>query len=113
MGRETAEHLGQAHRDCAAVGEDQSQTVVARATFDEAGNALKDVNVIFRAMPPLPRSQSANGGGRIAFARDGNLFVTIGDRSQSPPFDMAQKLDNHLGKMLRISNTAIVPTVWE
>ena len=87
----------------AAVGEDQSQMVVARATFDEAGNALNDVNVVFRAMPPLPRRQSANAGGRIAFARDGNLFVTIGDRSQSPPFDMAQRLDNHLGKMLRIT----------
>jgi glucose/arabinose dehydrogenase len=87
----------------AAVGEDQSQMVVARATFDEAGNAVNDVNVVFRAMPPLPRSQSADAGGRIAFARDGNPFVTIGDRSQSPPFDMAQKLDNHLGTMLRIT----------
>src|SRR5438552_18739862 len=70
----------------AAVGEDQSQMVVARATFDEAGNALNDMSVIFRAMPPLPRMQSANAGGRMAFAHDGNLFVTIGDRSQSPPF---------------------------
>jgi glucose/arabinose dehydrogenase len=30
-------------------------------------------------------------------------FVTIGDRSQSPPWDMAQKLDNDLGKMIRIT----------
>jgi glucose/arabinose dehydrogenase len=86
-----------------AAGETETQIVVARATFDEGAGALNDVSVIFRAMPPLPRRQSANSGGRIAIARDGNLFVTIGDRSQSPPHDVAQKLDNHLGKIVRIT----------
>ena len=86
-----------------AVGETDSQMVVARATFDESANALNDVSVIFRANPPLPKRQSSNAGGRIVIARDGNLFVTIGDRSQSPPWDRAQKLDNHLGKMIRIT----------
>jgi aldose sugar dehydrogenase len=86
-----------------AVGENDSQMVVARATFDEGANTLSDVSVIFRANPPLPKRQSSNAGGRIAIARDGNLFVTIGDRSQSPPWDRAQKLDNHLGKMIRIT----------
>jgi glucose/arabinose dehydrogenase len=86
-----------------AVGESDSQMVVARASFDEAANALNDVSVIFRANPALPRRQSSNAGGRIAIARDGNLFVTIGDRSQSPPWEKAQKLDNHLGKMIRIT----------
>jgi glucose/arabinose dehydrogenase len=87
----------------AAVGDADSQMVVARANFDEAANALSDVSVIFRAQPPLPKRQSANAGGRIAIARGGNLFVTIGDRSQSPPWDKAQKLDNHLGKIIRIT----------
>jgi glucose/arabinose dehydrogenase len=86
-----------------AVGQNDSQMVVARATFDEGANALSDVSVIFRANPPLPKRQSSNAGGRIVIARDGNLFVTIGDRSQSPPWDRAQKLDNHLGKMIRIT----------
>jgi glucose/arabinose dehydrogenase len=86
-----------------AVGENDSQIVVARASFDEAAGALGDVSVIFRAQPALPKRQSANAGGRIAIARDGNLFVTIGDRSQSPPWDRAQKLDNHLGKIIRIT----------
>jgi len=85
------------------VGESNSNIVVARATLDEAGLALHDVSVIFRAKPDLPRTRSANQGGRIAIARDGNLFVTIGDRSQSPPWDMAQKLDNYLGKIIRIT----------
>jgi glucose/arabinose dehydrogenase len=86
-----------------AVGETDSNIVVARARFDEAASALIDAGIIFRARPALPRRRSANQGGRIAIARDGNLFVTIGDRSQSPPWDMAQKLDNDLGKIIHIT----------
>ena len=86
-----------------AVGAEDSQIVVARAIFDEAGGSLGEVKVIFRARPALPKKQSANQGGRIAIGRDGNLFVTIGDRSGSPPWDMAQKLDNDLGKMIHIT----------
>jgi glucose/arabinose dehydrogenase len=86
-----------------AVGEKDTQIVVARAGFDEVGGTLSDVSTIFRAQPALPKSQSANSGGRIAIARDGNLFVTIGDRSEIPPWDKAQQLDNDLGKMIRIT----------
>lgn len=84
------------------VGESYSNIVVARARLD--GRALNDVKVIFRAKPALPaRLLSSNQGGRIAIARDGNLFVIIGDRSKSPPWDMAQRLDTDLGKMIRIT----------
>jgi len=86
-----------------AVGDADTRIVVAGANFDEAANALRDVAVIFGARPALPRRRSANQGGRIAIGRDGNLFVTIGDRSQSPPWDMAQKLDNDLGKIVHIT----------
>lgn len=80
----------------------QSGISIARARLNETTNALEDVSVIFRALPALSGG-TANQGGRIAFARDGNLFATIGDRSGSPPWDMAQKLDTHLGKMIRIT----------
>jgi glucose/arabinose dehydrogenase len=84
------------------VGESYSNIVVARARLE--GRALMDVNVIFRAKPALPaRLLSSNQGGRIAIARDGNLFVILGDRSKSPPWDMAQRLDTDLGKMIRIT----------
>jgi len=86
-----------------AVGDTDSHIVVARARFDEAANALSDVSVIFGSQPALPKRQSANQGGRIAIGRDGNLFVTIGDRSQSPPWLKAQQLDNDLGKMIHIT----------
>ncbi len=44
-------------------------------------------------------------GGRIAIAADGNLFVVIGDRDSAgaTPWDVAQKLDTDLGKVIHIT----------
>jgi aldose sugar dehydrogenase len=106
------------------VGETYSNIVVARAELD--GRALKNVRVIFCAKPALPaRALSSNQGGRIAIDRDGNLFVIIGDRSKSPPWDMAQRLDTDLGKMIHITpngdpapnnpfigKTGVLPEIW-
>jgi glucose/arabinose dehydrogenase len=106
------------------VGESYSNIAVARATLD--GHALKDVTTIFRAAPALPaRLLSANSGGRIAIDRAGNLFVIIGDRSKSPPWDIAQRLDTDLGKMIHITpngdpapnnpylgKTGVLPEIW-
>ena len=86
-----------------AVGDTDTHIVVARANFDEAANSLSDVSVIFGAKPALPKRKSANQGGRIAIGRDGNLFVTVGDRSGSPPWLKAQELDSDLGKIIHIT----------
>ena len=51
----------------------------------------------------------AKTGGRIVIAKDGNLLMTLGDRSDSPPWDVAQKLDNHLGKIIRITPDGAPP----
>ena len=81
-----------------------SNTYVARATLDEAKVALIDAKVIFRAEPKMPSKRlGAKTGGRIAIAPDGSLFIPIGDRSDSPPWDVAQRLDNHLGKIIHIT----------
>ena len=81
-----------------------SNTYVARARLDEAKLALTDVKVIFRAQPAMPSKRlGGKTGGRIAFGGDGNLFMTTGDRSDSPPWDVAQRLDNHLGKIIHIT----------
>jgi glucose/arabinose dehydrogenase len=81
-----------------------SNTNVARARLDEAKREVTDVTVIFRAQPAMPSKRlGAKTGGRIAIGRDGNLFLTTGDRSDSPPWDVAQKLYNHLGKVLHIT----------
>src|SRR5688572_22770212 len=69
--------------------------VVARATLD--GNQLKDVQVIWRQSPKtIGRGHFAT---RMAFGRDGSLFVTSGDRMR---FDPAQDPKPTLGKVMRI-----------
>jgi glucose/arabinose dehydrogenase len=81
-----------------------SNTYVARGRLDEARNALSDAKVIFRAQPAMPSKRlGGKSGGRIAIAPDGSLFVTIGDRSDSPPWDVAQRLDTDLGKIIHIT----------
>jgi glucose/arabinose dehydrogenase len=82
----------------------KSNIAIASATLDEKAAALNDVKVIYRVAPSLDeRMQMANEGGRIAMARDGTLFVIIGDRSKSPPWLVAQRLDTALGKMIHIN----------
>ena len=81
-----------------------SNTWVARARLDEAKGALIEAKVIFRAQPAMPSKRlGGKTGGRIAIAPDGSLFVTIGDRSDSPPWDVAQRLDTDLGKIIHIT----------
>lgn len=82
-----------------------SNTYIARGRLDEAKRALSDAKVIFRAQPAMPSKRlGGKTGGRIAIAPDGTLFVTIGDRSDSPPWDVAQRLDNDLGKIIHITS---------
>ena len=83
-----------------------TNTYDARARLD--GDKLSDVKVIFRSLPQWPaKGLGGKTGGRIVFGRDGNLFVTIGDRDTSPQTTIdwfaAQKLDNHLGKVIHIT----------
>jgi glucose/arabinose dehydrogenase len=49
------------------------------------------------------RRLGAKTGGRMVMAKDGTIFMTLGDRSDSPPWDVAQRLDNHLGKVIHIT----------
>ena len=87
-----------------------TNTCIARARLDEKGLALTDVTVIFRGLPVMPSKRlGAKTGGRIVIAKDGNLLMTLGDRSDSPPWDVAQKLDNHLGKIIRITPDGAPP----
>jgi glucose/arabinose dehydrogenase len=82
---------------------------VARATFDEAANALHDVKVIFSANPLTPNDAhsgfGSRSGGRLTIGPDGFIYVTIGDRDAgtSTPWRVAQTLDTHLGKIVRIT----------
>jgi glucose/arabinose dehydrogenase len=83
-------------------------TNLAYGTLDEAGNAVHDVRVVFRGKPyESVKNFSSKQGGRIAFARDGSIFLAMGDRDGNTFADydlaLAQKLDNHMGKILHLT----------
>jgi glucose/arabinose dehydrogenase len=61
---------------------------------------LEQVKVIFRAMPTYDGDK--HFGSRLAFGPDGMLYVTLGERSDAPMRPQAQRLDSHMGKVLRI-----------
>jgi glucose/arabinose dehydrogenase len=82
---------------------DENGTAVARARLD--GDRLADVAVIFRQQPKFKSGQ--HFGSRLVFARDGTLFVTLGERNSQR--DKAQDLRTHLGKVVRITRDGGVP----
>jgi aldose sugar dehydrogenase len=75
-------------------------TSVARGVLSADRASLEQVQVIFRAMPTYDGTM--HYGSRLAFGPDGMLYVTLGDRSDSGMRPQAQKLDSHMGKILRI-----------
>jgi glucose/arabinose dehydrogenase len=84
-------------------GDGGAGTAVARGRLD--GNRLADVQVIFRQQPKVGGGN--HFGSRLVFARDGRLFVTLGERSHRR--SDAQDLGNHLGKIVRLEDDGRVP----
>lgn len=82
-------------------------TSVARGRLvEQNGDArLDNVEVIFRQSPAA--SGGNHFGSRLVFARDGTLFVTLGDRASLR--EQAQNLTNHIGKVVRIAPDGGVP----
>ncbi|HEX6002007.1 MAG TPA: PQQ-dependent sugar dehydrogenase [Hyphomicrobiaceae bacterium] len=82
-----------------------SATTVARGRLtEEDGARLEDVEVIFRQQPA--GQSGIHFGSRLVFARDGNLFVTLGERGERAK---AQDLTTHYGKVVRIRPDGTVP----
>lgn len=86
----------------AAKGEGGYSTEVIRGRLD--GMQLSDVETVFRAEPKT--RESRHFGGRLAFDRDGLLYVSLGDRGEQ---DYAQKLSDHRGTLVRIRDDGSVP----
>jgi glucose/arabinose dehydrogenase len=84
-------------------------TAIARAVLDRKAGALRDVKVLMQTLPLFPNDTTlaagTKSGGRIAVGRDGYLYVAIGDRDNAGtrPWGVAQVLDTHLGKVIRIT----------
>lgn len=68
---------------------------------------MTDVKIIFRMLPTL--ESKGHFGGRMVFAPDGKLFVTLGERSVLAGRVQAQDLGSHFGKIVRINRDGSVP----
>ncbi|AMM26539.1 PQQ-dependent sugar dehydrogenase [Variovorax sp. PAMC 28711] len=82
-----------------------NSTALARAQLSADRTRLENVKVIFSQQPKV--ASRAHFGCRIVESQDGNLFLTLGDRFSRK--EDAQKLDNHLGKVVRVAKDGSVP----
>jgi glucose/arabinose dehydrogenase len=81
---------------------------VARARLvDGAEPRVDGVPVVFRMEPTLDSTKHA--GGRLVFAPDGALFITLGERAIREGRVQARDLRSDLGKIVRIRPDGAVP----
>ena len=88
-------------------GEGRLGAAVARAKLvldAQGGGRLEDLSVIWRQQPK--KSGEGHFGYRIAFDRDGKLWISSSERQE---FDPAQAMDTHLGKIVRLDDDGSVP----
>ncbi len=81
-------------------------TSVASATLaldDAGGGSLEDVEVIFRQMPTYDGDK--HYGSRLVFGPQGELYVTVGERSDAAVREGAQDVASGLGKVFRIDQS--------
>ncbi|MEQ1678790.1 MAG: PQQ-dependent sugar dehydrogenase, partial [Chitinophagaceae bacterium] len=74
---------------------------VAKGQLNEAAGTVDNAVVIFRATPAL--KSSLHFGSRLIFDKDGNLFVSTGERSVNEGRKQAQWLHSGLGKIFKIT----------
>ena len=76
-------------------------TAVAKGKLSTDEKSLEGVKVIYRALPAF--KGTLHYGGRVRFSKDGNLFVSTGERSDLQTRPQAQDLNSGLGKVIRIT----------
>jgi len=86
-----------------------NNTAVAKGRLvdDAAAPRVENVQVIFHQQPSL--DSSLHFGSRLVWARDGTLFITLGERSITEGRMQAQRLDGLLGKIVRLNADGSVP----
>lgn len=78
-----------------------SSTAVAKGKLNEDAGKVENVSVIFRATPAT--NSTLQYGSRLIFDKDGNLFVSVGEKSITSARVQAQQLDSYLGKIVKIT----------
>jgi aldose sugar dehydrogenase len=86
---------------------DGNTTSVASGVLSQDLRRLERVKVLFRVQPTYAGDK--HFGSRVLFGPDGLLYITLGERSDRPMRPQAQRLDSHLGKVIRIRPDGSVP----
>ena len=89
------------------LADQQATTALVRGRFEN--DRLTDVQQLFESVS----KGRGHFGGKIAFDKNGYLFLTLGDRQVPPEGNLeahpAQDLSNHHGKMIRLHDDGRVP----
>ena len=80
-------------------------TALAIGRLSEDGKRLTGLRIVFESV--AEGSGGRHFGSRVVEARDGTLFVTIGERGYRPA---AQDRSNHNGSVIRINRDGSVPS---
>jgi len=80
---------------------------VIKARLNRQRKTLDQIQVIFRQMPKV--ASSGHFGGRLVFANDGSLLITLGDRQTDEQRVYAQDLTRHNGKVIRVLDDGRIP----
>ena len=86
-------------------GGSANSTALASAQLSADRSRLDGLKILFSQKPKF--ASRSHFGCRIVEARDGTLFLTLGDRFSRK--EDAQTLDNHHGKVVRIHRDGSVP----
>lgn len=81
--------------------QDGNHTAVAKGQLADDEKSIENATVIYRAVPTYDGDK--HYGGRVIFDQDGNLFVSIGERSDKGIRERAQDLNSSLGTIIRIT----------
>ena len=76
-------------------------TSVAKGKLSSDEKTLENVAVIYQAKPSY--KGAAHFGGRVLYGKDGNLYLSTGERSDKETRPQAQHLNSGLGKVIRIT----------
>ncbi|MEO8534583.1 MAG: PQQ-dependent sugar dehydrogenase [Flavobacterium sp.] len=76
-------------------------TAVAKGKLSADETKIENAVIIYKAIPEF--NSTLHYGSRLAWDKQGNLFVSTGERSDIASRPLAQKLDAALGKIVRIT----------
>jgi aldose sugar dehydrogenase len=76
-------------------------TSIAKGKLSTDESKIENVTIIYRATPAY--KGTLHYGGRIVFDKEGNLFISTGERSDLVTRPQSQQLNSSLGKIIHIT----------